>query len=84
MNFLEYTTTFTSYSLSDIIDSNCNSLVFYNAGTTVCIIENAIPLQPNASFPIDGNLGEVIKKTFQFAFSGAGVNNLVVIRKTYL
>jgi hypothetical protein len=69
------------------IESGANSLIFINYGTSVVTISNlGVVLQPNQSFEIGGNAGEITNQRFFVTFStGVGlVNNCNVILKRYI
>jgi hypothetical protein len=66
------------------IYSDCNSISFYNQGTNDIIIEQIITLSPGQSFVIEGNEAEMCSHRFLITFSGAGINNCIVIRKMYV
>jgi len=80
---INYVIDFKSYSTSQQVPSNCNSLTFYNYGTSTVSVENVL-LQPSQSLVISGNACEYTEDTFQIVFGNTGVNNLVVVKKTYL
>lgn len=72
------------------IEANCNEIMFYNqgdgaatpAGSKVSI--NGIVLAPGIGLSIPGNYGEIDVTKWQCVFDNTGVNNLIVIRKTYV
>lgn len=66
------------------IYSDCNSISFYNQGTNDVSIEQMIVLSPGQSFVIEGNEDEICSHRFLITFSGAGVNNCIVIKKIYV
>lgn len=78
----KYTPVFIAYNTPQSIPTDCNSIIFINLGTTNAIIEN-ITLAPSQSFVIDGNENEETNVTLQVNFSGAGQNNLVVVKKIF-
>ena len=78
----KYTPFFIQYDTAQSIPTNCNSIIFINLGTTTAIIEN-VTLAPTQSFTIDGNACEFTDATIQINFSGAGNNNLVVVKKVF-
>jgi hypothetical protein len=80
---IEYDVNFISYGQSGFITSNCNSITFINYGTNSVTIEGQAVLTQGQSLNVDGNQGEIINKTFQIVFTGAGTNNLVTIKKNY-
>ena len=77
-----YTPVFIAYNTAQSIPTDCNSLIFINLGTTNAIIENVV-LAPSQSFVIDGNENEYTNATLQVNFTGAGQNNLVVVKKVF-
>ena len=77
-----YTPVFIAYNTGQTIPTDCNSIIFINLGTTNAIIEN-VTLAPSQSFVIDGNENEYTTATLQVNFSGAGQNNLVVVKKIF-
>lgn len=64
------------------IEANCNAITFVNTGTSVAQV-NGIYLQPNQSLQLAGNECELDVTKYYCSFSGAGVNQLTVIRKLY-
>jgi hypothetical protein len=64
------------------IEANCNGITFINTGTNACTV-NGITLQPNQSLVLDGNRNEIDRTSYYCNFTGAGVNQLTVIRKLY-
>jgi hypothetical protein len=77
-----YTPVFIAYNTPQSIPTDCNSIIFINSGTTNAIIENVV-LAPSQSFVIDGNELEFTTVTLQVNFSGAGQNNLIVVKKIF-
>lgn len=64
-------------------DTNANSVIFVNQGTTNVSVDGFL-LTPNQSWNITGNRDEINVKVYSFNFSGAGVNQLTVILKRYV
>ena len=79
---IKYTPFFINYDIAQSIPTNCNSILFINQGTTTAIVEN-ITIAPSQSFSIDGNEMEYMEATIQITFSGAGNNNLIVVKKVF-
>jgi hypothetical protein len=77
-----YTPVFIAYNNPQSIPTDCNSIIFINLGTTTAIIEN-VSIAPSQSFVIDGNENEYTSATLQINFTGAGQNNLVVVKKIF-
>ncbi len=65
------------------LESNTNSIQFVNTGTSNCIV-NRFTLLPNQSFTITGNENEIDTTQYYITFSGAGVNQVTVIKKLYV
>ena len=64
-------------------DTNANSVIFVNQGTSNVTIDGFL-LTPNQSWNITGNENEINVKVYSFNFSGSGVNQLTVILKRYV
>ena len=64
-------------------DTNANSVIFVNQGTTNVSVDGFL-LTPNQSWNITGNRDEINVKVYSFNFSGTGVNLLTVILKRYV
>ena len=64
-------------------DTNANSVIFVNQGTTNVSVDGFL-LTPNQSWNITGNRDEINVKVYSFNFSGTGVNQLTVILKRYV
>jgi hypothetical protein len=77
-----YTPVFIAYNTAQSIPTDCNSIIFINSGTTNAVIENVI-VAPSQSFVIDGNELEYTTATLQINFTGAGQNNLIVVKKIF-
>jgi len=87
ISLLEWETQGYTVDVPKYIESGANSLTFINYGTSVVTISNlGVVLQPNQSFEIGGNAGEITNQRFFVTFStGAGlVNNCNVILKRYI
>lgn len=67
----------------DKIFSDCNSITFVNIGTSNALI-GAYVIIPGAFLSIPGNLGEMDVTQYSLSFSGAGANNLTIMRKFYV
>jgi hypothetical protein len=83
---VNYTTTFNKYASAQQIKSDCNSITFFNSGTTMMVIES-VQFFPGQQLQIDGNVGEYTNQVFnlQFTSLGAGtVDEITVIRKNYI
>jgi hypothetical protein len=64
-------------------DTNANSVIFVNQGTSNVIVDGFL-LTPNQSWNITGNRDEINVKVYSFNFSGTGTNQLTVILKRYV
>jgi hypothetical protein len=63
------------------IESNCNSIYFYNQGTTVCTIDQLV-LTPGMAWAIEGNADEINKTFYNVQFVG-NTGQLVITRKIF-
>jgi hypothetical protein len=70
-------------SQSSQTDTNANSIIFVNQGTSNVTVDGFL-LTPNQSWNITGNENEINVKVYSFNFSGTGVNQLTVIFKRYI
>lgn len=66
------------------IESQCIEILFWNKGTSIVTLNNAIVLQPNDYFAIQGNRREKDTTLYNYGFSGAGVNLLQVVKRVYI
>ena len=80
----KYETAVLQYSNTQFVQSNCNSITFYNVGTSTLLIEQSIPLANGQTFTITGNENEICVKQFLITFTGEGTNNAVIIKKFYI
>jgi hypothetical protein len=71
------------FSQSSQTDTNANSIIFVNQGTSNVTVDGFL-LTPNQSWNITGNENEINVKVYSFNFSGTGVNQLTVIFKRYV
>jgi hypothetical protein len=83
MTCRQYITETKIFSSSSQTDTNANSVIFVNQGTTNVTVDGFL-LTPNQSLNITGNLNEINVKVYTFNFSGAGVNQLTVVLKRYV
>ena len=65
------------------VDSNANSLIFYNTGTSNVFVDG-IKITPGTSIAITGNVGEMLVKVYDVLFVAPGNNQLTVIYKRYV
>jgi hypothetical protein len=73
-----------AYEQNQQIKSNCNSIQFYNQGTSNVTINNQLTLIGGQSFTIEGNENEMCVTDFNLTFDNTAVNNCLVTKKTYL
>lgn len=64
-------------------DSNCNSILFVNTGTSNVTIDG-LQLVPNQSWEITGNRDEINIKTYYFTFASLTEAGLTIIYKRYI
>lgn len=83
MNCKKFITETKIFSQSSQTDTNANSVIFVNQGTSNVTVDGFL-LTPNQSWNITGNENEMNVKVYSFNFSGSGVNQLTVIFKRYV
>lgn len=66
------------------VRSDCSDITFYNTGTTVITLNNALPLQPGQSITFNANNNEIDRTIYTYSFSGAGTNSIIIFRKIYI
>lgn len=65
------------------VDSNCNSIMFFNnAASTVFI--NGFPLATGGTLFIDANLGEINTTKYRLSFGAGNTGEVFVMRKKYI
>jgi hypothetical protein len=60
--------------------SNCNTLTVLNTGTATAVL-NGVDIIPGAQYVILGNENEYNETRYRLSFTGAGTEQVVVIRK---
>lgn len=65
------------------VDSNCNSIIFFNTGTSNVFVDN-IKITPGTSINIAGNRDEILIKVYDILFIAPGTNALTIIYKRYV
>ena len=83
MSCRKYITETKIFQQSGQTDTNANSVIFVNQGTSNVTVDGFL-LTPNQSWNITGNQDEVNVKVYSFNFSGTGTNQLTVILKRYV
>jgi hypothetical protein len=83
MPCVKYITETKIFQQSGQTDTNANSVIFVNQGTSNVTVDGFL-LTPNQSWNITGNRDEINIKVYSFNFSGAGTNQLTVILKRYV
>jgi len=83
MACIKYITETKIFQQSGQTDTNANSVIFVNQGTSNVTVDGFL-LTPNQSWNITGNRDEINIKVYSFNFSGAGTNQLTVILKRYV
>ena len=61
------------------VQSNCNTIIFFNQGSSTCTIDQLI-LTPGMSWSIEGNSNELNQTYYNINFSG-NYGNLLITRK---
>ena len=83
MSCRKYITETKIFQQSGQTDTNANSVIFVNQGTSTVTVDVFL-LTPNQSWNITGNQDEENVKVYSFNFSGTGTNQLTVILKRYV
>lgn len=66
------------------VRSDCADITFINSGTSTIVINNALQLTSGNSITISANKDEIDRTIYNYFFTGAGSNILVVFRKIYI
>lgn len=86
LNLIEYSVLINQYNTGQPIETKCNSITFFNAGTSMMLI-NGIAFQPGQQLSFDGNFGEILNDNYNISFADippTGTANMVnVYRKIY-
>lgn len=64
------------------VETGHNGITFINRGSTNAVV-NSVELIPNDYLVIGGNFDEIDQTKWQYTFTGAGTNKLIIIRKIY-
>jgi hypothetical protein len=73
---------FTLINRTQEIKSDCNSLNIINIGTATAII-NGVSLLPGEQYYVQGNENEFNETRYIISFTGAGTEEVKLIRKIY-
>lgn len=65
------------------VEMGHNGITFINRGSTNAVV-NSVELIPNDYLVIGGNFDEIDQTKWQYTFTGAGTNKLIIIRKIYV
>lgn len=79
IKFYEY---FQLYNSPQELRAECNSLTVINTGTATANIDG-LEIAPNAQYYSPGNENELNETRYRLSFSGAGTQQVLVIRKIY-
>ena len=66
------------------VKSDCADITFFNSGTSTIILNNSLSIAPGTSLSITANVNEIDRTTYNYYFTGAGTNILIVFRKIYI
>ena len=73
-----------NYNSNNAVKSECADITFFNAGTSNVLVNSALPIFPGSSISFTANENEVDMTIYNFIFTSAGFNNLIVCRKIYI
>lgn len=79
IKFYEY---FQLYNSPQELRSECNSLTVVNTGTATAVIDG-LEVAPGAQYYSPGNESEINMTRYRLSFTGAGTEQVLVIRKIY-
>ena len=79
----KYYEDFQLYNQPQEVRSECNSLTVINTGTAIAIL-NGVEILPTEQYVILGNENEFNITRYRLAFTGAGTEQAIVIRKIYI
>jgi hypothetical protein len=79
IKFYEY---FQLYNSPQELRSECNSLTVVNTGTATALIDG-LQVLPGAQYYSPGNESEINMTRYRLSFTGAGTEQVLVIRKIY-
>jgi hypothetical protein len=83
MTCLKYITETKIITDNTTLDSFCNSVTFYNTGTTNVSVDG-IRITPGTSYTILGNYNEMNIKFYSIFFTIGGTPELTIIYKKYV
>jgi hypothetical protein len=82
MKLQKFREEFTFINITQEIKSDCNTINIINTGTSTAII-NGVSLLPGDQYYVQGNEGELNETRYIISFTGAGTEEVKVIRKIY-
>jgi len=82
MNLIKFREEFTLINQTQEIKSDCNTLTVINIGTATAVI-NGIDILPGEQYYVQGNENELNETRYRISFSGAGTEQVQLIRKIY-
>jgi hypothetical protein len=79
----KYYEDFQLYNQPQEVRSECNSLTVINTGTATAVL-NGVEILPTEQYVVNGNENELNVTRYRLAFTGAGTEQVIVIRKIYV
>lgn len=79
IQFYEYTQL---YNTPQELRAECNSITVINTGTATAVIDG-LEILPGAQYYSPGNENEINMTRYRLSFTGAGTEQVLVIRKIY-
>lgn len=83
MNCRQYITETKILTDNTTVDSNCNTIVFFNTGTSNVFVDG-IKITPGTSFTVLGNENEMNIKYYSILFQAPGNNQITIVYKRYV
>jgi len=84
MSVVKYKVEMNQITTNEKVISNCNAITFINVGGVSALINNSVPLVPNANLVIAGNENEMDVTEYSINFGASATGVITVIRKINL
>ena len=81
-NLIDFTEYFQLYNTPQQVRTDCNAITIINTGTATAIIDG-LQLVPGGQYISPGNENEINRTNYNLRFTGAGTEEVLVIRKIY-
>jgi len=65
------------------VRSDCADITFFNTGTSIITLNNAVPIPAGSSISFSANRGEIDRTIYKINFSNTGTKSCTIFRKKY-